>query len=93
MFQAPLFNKRPSLGWQVAPRYISSHDIDQCFEALILHMYVRRRVIIVPHADDNAEKDGENRHALFRLTSTGLILFEKTRLSAILRPVEILAGY
>ncbi len=40
----------------------SGPNFDESFEALLLDMDVRRRMVVMPHAHDDAKEHGEDRH-------------------------------
>ncbi|MCR4305272.1 MAG: hypothetical protein NUV63_13800 [Gallionella sp.] len=54
--QAPLLHNRSHLARQVASTYSAAGNINQGLKTLIFDMYVRRRVVVVPHANDDAKE-------------------------------------
>jgi hypothetical protein len=47
--------------------HFASCNFDQCLKSLVFHMDVRWRMVVVPHANDDSEKDGEGWHSSFSL--------------------------
>jgi hypothetical protein len=45
--------------------HFASGNVNQGLKALVLGMNVRWRMIVVPHADDDAKEDGEGWHGNF----------------------------
>lgn len=66
--QVGLVNKAPFLHdggyftWQLTLQHLSSLHGHQGFKALVFSVDVDWRVVIVPHADDDAEEAGDGGH-------------------------------
>ncbi len=61
--QTPLLDDCSRFLWQTPLGNFSSTDLDKGLKALIFDMYVGWRMIIVPHAHNDAEEDGNNWHS------------------------------
>ena len=60
--QAPVFHNAGDFSWKLALRDQTGFNRDQSFKPLLLHMDMRWRVIVVPHAYDDPEEDGNRWH-------------------------------
>ena len=61
--KAPFFHDSGYFTWQLTLQHLASLHGHQRFKALIFSVDVDWRVVIVPHADEDAEEAGDGWHA------------------------------
>ena len=62
MLKAPFLDDRSRFFFFLSPHDFSRLDADLRDEALIFDMHMRWRMVVMPHANNHAKKDGENGH-------------------------------
>lgn len=67
MVQRPLPDEARGFFWETAMDYVTRRDGDERLKSLVAGVKMGRRVIVMIHADHDAEKDGDDRHRLTRL--------------------------
>lgn len=60
--QAPFFHDGSRLAGQAALADFARFNGYQGFKALVLHMNMRWRMVVMPHTDDDAKKNRKNGH-------------------------------
>ncbi len=56
MAQAPFLDEGGGFVWNTPLADLSDPNIHQCFEPLVLDVYMGRWMVVVPHADNDTEK-------------------------------------
>ena len=64
MLKTPFLDNRCSSFGQLSLHDLSCLNTDLRDETLIFDMHMGRRMIVVPHANNHAKKDRENRHVV-----------------------------
>ena len=62
MYQTPLFDDGSHFARQASLAHLARGDIHQCLKTLVFSVDVGRRMIVMPHADDDSEEDGKCWH-------------------------------
>ena len=62
MAQAPFLNDAGSLVGEPSRSDLACPNIDERLKPLVSRVDVWRRMVVVPHAHDDAKKDGEDGH-------------------------------
>lgn len=62
---APVFHNAGYFSWKLALRDQTGFNRDQSLKPLLLHMDMWWRVIVVPHAHDDSEEDGNRWHGSY----------------------------
>lgn len=67
MHQTPFLDDGSHLAWQLTLTDFTRGNDHQGFKPLVLHMNVWRWMIVVPHPNDDAEKNSDGGHGAGRL--------------------------
>ena len=62
VYRTPFLDDGGDFARQITFADAASGNFDQSLKSLVCHMNVRWRMVVVPHADDDAKEDGEGWH-------------------------------